>query len=384
MAGPHRGAAGGLKAVDTIADMPRPAETGTSAPPPGLLFYAMYAVRGMARAPEVRINLIGAALERRTHVERIVGGRWERLSIGLRWFAGGGPRRVRAVYVELATSTAFPQDIAFLLLMRLLGRPVGIYFRDAYQLYRDLFPVTRFRQRLADMAWRLTMPMLRSIATHRFAPSAGLAEALGLRDAIILSPGTDPSLPDLGIGEPNLVAALVAVTPASGFPLLLASMGRVREKRPEVRLRVVASAVDDAVFAELPEWVDIHRVGRAGIADVLSPARVCVLPLPVTAYSNLAVPVRIMDFLSFGKPIVSTASTESRRVLDQTGAGIAVADEPGALAEAIGLILDDERLAAELGRRARAAAEDPARTWDGRAATILTSLLPQAGWAPDG
>ena len=364
--------------------MPEHPATGSSAPTPGLLFYAMYAVRGMARAPEVRISLIGAALERRTHVERIVGGRWERLSLGVRWFAGGGPRRVRAVYVETATSTAFPQDIAFLLLMRLLGRPVGIYFRDAYQLYRNLFPVTRFRQRLADLAWRLTMPMLRSIATHRFAPSTGLAEVLGLRDAIILPPGTDPSAPDLGLGEPNLVASLVEVTRGSGFPLLLEAMRLVRENRPEVRLRVVAAAADDAMVASLPEWVEVHRVGRPGIADLLRPARLCVLPLPITAYTDLAVPVRMLDFLSFGKPVVSTSARESRRILDETGAGIAVADEPGALAATIGSILDDERLAIELGRRARMAAEDPARTWDGRAATILTSLLPGAGRAPDG
>lgn len=335
----------------------------------------------LAKAPQVRIAMLGDALARRVHLERIVGGRFARAFQAVRWLVAGGTHRAGAVYVEASTSSALPQDLLFLALMRLLGRPVGVYFRDAYQRYRHLFPLSRRRQRLADAAWQVTMPLMRSLATHRFAPSAALAAALDLRDPILLPPGTDPSLPDLGIGDPDLVAAIVSVAPRSGFDLLLAAVERVRELRPAVRLRVVSAAVDAVTAESLPAWVEVRMGGRTELAELLRSARVCVVPLPITAYTDLAVPVRLMDLLGFGKPIVSTASAESCRILEETGAGLLVADEPAAMAAAIATVLDDEAVARDLARRARTMAEDPAWTWDARATTILDHLLPSGGGA---
>jgi len=145
----------------------------------GILLYGMYDLKGLDRAPEVRIAMMTGALSHRVHTERVVGGRLGRTVAAFRWLASGGPRRVGAVYVEASTSAALPGDIAFLALMRLLGRPVGVYFRDAYQLFRDLHPRQHRRQLIVDGVWRLTTRLLKRIATVRYAPSSGLARVLG-------------------------------------------------------------------------------------------------------------------------------------------------------------------------------------------------------------
>ncbi len=146
----------------------------------GLLLFAMYDVHGLNSAPKVRISMMTAALARLVPLEQIGGGRWTRFIASFR-LAGGGVRRVGALYVESASSTATPADIAFITLLRLLGRPVGVYFRDAYQLFRDIYPITR-PQMLMDMLWRLSMPIVRRIATHHFVQSYGLGKVLRLRD----------------------------------------------------------------------------------------------------------------------------------------------------------------------------------------------------------
>jgi hypothetical protein len=74
----------------------------------GVLVYGMYDLAGMDRAPKVRIALMTEALAGQAPTERISGGRAGRFVASIRWLAGGGPRRVGAVYVESACSSATP------------------------------------------------------------------------------------------------------------------------------------------------------------------------------------------------------------------------------------------------------------------------------------
>jgi glycosyltransferase involved in cell wall biosynthesis len=340
----------------------------------GILLYGMYDLTGLDRAPEVRIAMMTDALSHRVHTERVAGGRLGRTVAAFRWLVSGGPRRVGAVYVEAPTSAALPGDIAFLALMRLLGRPVGVYFRDAYQLFRDLHPRQHRRQLIVDWVWRVTTRLLKQIATVRYAPSSGLARVLGLRDPVMLPPGTDPTLPELGIGEPDLVAAIVQIAPRTGFDTLVAAVAIVRASRPLVRLRIVARSVDRERAAALPEWVEVVSASRDQLAEALRPGRVCVLPLPVTAYTDLAVAVRLVDLLAFGKPIVATDTVETRALIEASGAGTVTADTPGGLAAGILPILADERLALRFAKNARSYACSPEATWDARARTVLATL----------
>lgn len=339
---------------------------------PRLLFYGMYNPAGLDSAPKVRIAMLGAALGEVADVERIDGDRASRARTGWRWLRSGGTGRVDAVYVESATTTASPFDICLLAWTRLRGRSVGIFFRDGYQLHRDLFPVRRARQRLGDLAWRVTMPALRRIATVRFAPSAGLARVLGLRGAILLPPGTDPSSPDLGVPSTSLVAAILSPTAAAGFDLLREALELVRRDLPEARLRIITSV---APPTPPPDWIEVVPGGRPALPALLADARVCVVPIPLTRYTELAVPVRLADLLGFGKPIVVTDSEAVREFLGSSEAAVLVPDTPLALADAIGRILRDDALAASFGARARAFAQRPTSAWSGRASTILDALV---------
>jgi glycosyltransferase involved in cell wall biosynthesis len=334
----------------------------------------MYDTSGLDSAPKVRIEMMAEALSGRVHTERITGGRVGRFVASVRWLASGGPRRVGGVYVESPTANAMPTDLAFLALMRLLRRPVGVYFRDAYQLFRDIHPRTRRRQILTDFLWRLTTPLLKRVASVQFAPTDGLAQALSLRQAILLPPGTDPKAPDLGIGEPDVVAAIAQVTPGSGLDTLVAAMALVRERRPAARLTVAARSIDGATAAALPDWVEVAVAGRASLPELLRPGRVCVLPLPINRYTNLAVAVRLLDLLGFGKPIVATDTSPTRAIVEASGAGTVTADTAAGLAGGILPILEDAALAARLAASARRYACAPESTWDARAVTVLTSL----------
>jgi len=341
---------------------------------PGILLYGMYALRHLDRAPEVRIVAMTEALARQVRTERIVGGRLGRVWAGLRWLLGGGPRRVRAVYVEAPTTNAMPTDLLFLAFMRLLRKPVGVYFRDAYQLFRDVHPRRRRTQFLTDWLWRLSHSLLKKVGTVHYAPTEGLARALKLSNAVPLPPGTDPLLPDLGVGEKDLVVAIVQPGARTGFDRLVEAVAVVRETRSEARLRIGVRRASLAACEGLPEWVETVPADEAILDEVLRPGRVCVLPLAVTAYTQLAVPVRLLRFLSLGKPVVATETAPTRAILEESAAGIATPDTAAGLASGISRILGDDALAHRMARNARAFAVSEAQTWDARAATVLDTL----------
>jgi len=350
-----------------------PPKSGRPRPPrSGILLYGMYDIAAMDRAPTVRIAMMTAALNRGTHTERITGGRFGRFAASVRWLASGGTRRVGAVYVESATTSAMPTDLMFLALMRLLRKPVGVYFRDAYQLFRDTYPRTSRRQILSDLLWRITTPVLRRVASRSFAPSAGLAEALHLHDPVLLGPGTDPSQPDLGAGAGQVVAYVGSTNRADGFDLLLDAMAIVHDRCPDARLELVGPP--PAAADGLPAYVHSQRSSREGLAELLRPARLCVIPRPINAYSSLAVPIKLWDYLSLGKAVVATAATETAGILSASGGGVATPDTAEGLAQGLLRLLTDDVEAARMAADARAFACAPTSTWDARARTVLETL----------
>jgi glycosyltransferase involved in cell wall biosynthesis len=349
--------------------LPREA-SGAKVPRSGILLYGMYDTAALDRAPTVRIAMMTGALTRQTHTERITGGRFGRFAAAVRWLASGGPRRVDAVYVESATSSAMPTDLMFLALMRLLRKPVGVYFRDAYQLFRDTYPRRSRRQILSDGLWRITTPMLKAVASRTFAPSRGLAEALHLKNAVLLPPGTDPTQPDLGAGTGQIVAYVGSTNRADGFELLLDAMVIVHGRLPDASLLLVGAPP----ATELPSYVRSQRSSRDGLAELLRPTRLCVIPRPINAYSSLAVPIKLWDYLSLGKAVVATAATETAEVISASGAGVATPDTAEGLAEGLLRLLTDDAEAARMSANARTFACGPASTWDARARTVLDTL----------
>jgi len=347
-------------------------DSGRPQPRPRILFYAAYDASRASSGPLVRIRMLSAALAEIADVHLAHGSRFRRLALVARLVLGGQLRASDAVYIEPPTAAAMPWDILLAAAARAMGRPVGIYFRDAYQLFRDIYPAGGWRVRLSDLAWRLSTWSLRRLATVAYVPSSGLASALHLRDAVLLPPGTDPSLPNLGAGEDPCIAYVGAVGQPSGTDRLMAAMELVRREEPDARLLVVGQPPTGQPW---PDWVEFRTASREALPGILAAARACAIPRPINTYTDLAWPIKLADYLSLGKPLVATRAAQTAEVLTADQAAILVGDEPASIAEGLLRVLRDRGLADRMAARARAMAEVPAMTWSGRATTLATTIL---------
>ncbi len=165
------------------------------------------------------------------------------------------------------------------------------------------------------------------------------------------------------------------------YPLsrVIGLLRRVRERVPQARLLVVgkglfgeedrllelacAAGLEDAV--EYAGWVEYRRLG-----DVFARAALAIYPFDDTLINRTKCPVKLLDLLGAGVPVVAEAVGEIREVIrhGETGYLVSPGDEDG-FAEAVIRLLETPDLRRRLGEQA--AQDVRARhAWDRLAAEV--------------
>lgn len=330
--------------------------------------------RGMW-GPTVRISHLRDELARLVELDLVAGYRGTRRAALVRYAFSGRLRGLDGIYVESSSFLPAETDLAFLALAKALRIPVLTYIRDAYQLFEDYGPATTLRQLLSAAAFRPMIGALRAVSTALAFPSQGLAEAV-LADAsaaVMLPPGAPPPVvvarrPDadrlLFVGDARL--------PAQGADRLIAAVERARERGAAVELEIVSRPGQEPPPPH-PPWLHVRHAEGAAIHALLPRVLASVVPRPCGPYNDLAVPVKLYDYLSFGRPLIVTDCVEQARVVRESGAGIVVPDEPEPMAD--GIVQVTSAAGAELdawGAASHTAAR--ASSWEDRARTIVTIL----------
>jgi glycosyltransferase involved in cell wall biosynthesis len=350
-----------------------------------VLLLAMYRLDQGETGPIVRIGQVREALSRRVSLDLVSGARSGRAWALLAYALSGRLRRLSGIYVESSTSLPGPVDLLFLALARALGISVVTYVRDAYQLFPEYYPASSRRRHISRAAFR---PVIRSLArlssTVAF-PSRGLATAvLGGAwggAAAILPPGS--RLPDVTELDPAARAILYVGSlahRANGGDLLVEAMRRARGRDQGLRLICVAPE-GQGPSEPWPDWLEMVRGGEPQILALLPGVLATITPRRKTPYNDLAVPIKVMEYLGYRRPMIVTDTTETAEIVRGAGCGVVVPDTVQGLADGIAAVTDappDQLL--RWGDAARTAAL--ANSWDARAARILELLGVDAGAAP--
>lgn len=103
-----------------------------------------------------------------------------------------------------------------------------------------------------------------------------------------------------------------------------------------------------------------------------------VSPRRRSPYNDLAVPIKVMEYLSYERPLIVTDCTEQARIVTESGAGVAVPDTVAGLAEGILRVATahEAQLDAWSSAAGRAAEK---HSWSNLTRRILLVLLGQEG-----
>ena len=353
---------------------------------PRLLLLSMYPLdRGLWGAT-TRITQLRDALARRVELDVISGTRSARAAALARYLAARRLRGLAAIYVENATTLPGPLDLAFLAVARARRIAILTYVRDAQQLFPEYYAANSLKRRASRALFLPATRALVRLSTTVAFPSRGLAVAvLGngprAKTAPLLPPGS--RLADAGPVNP-LARALLFVGslryPAHGGSILLEAMELARGRASDVEL-ICVSRPGEEPAGPRPAWLRlVHAEGRE-IDALLPEVLATITPRRKTPYNDLAVPIKVMEYLGYRRPLIVTDTTETADIVRRAGCGVVVPDTVQGLADGIAAVTDapaDQLL--RWGEAARTAAV--ANSWDLRAARILELLGVDAGAAP--
>jgi glycosyltransferase involved in cell wall biosynthesis len=344
-----------------------------------VLLLAMYPLDAGLWGATTRITQLRAELEARVPLDVVSGTRGPRGWSLLRYALSGRLRGLRGIYVENASTLPGPLDVAFLALARALGITVLTYVRDAQYLFEEYYVATSPKRWLARAAFLPAIRLLMRVSTRVGFPSRGLARAIhgDDRDVLLLPPGARlATAPPLDPAATGLLFVGNLRYPAHGGAILLEAVRRAREDGLDVTLICVLPEGTEPPL--LADWLRVERASGPQIDRLLPRVRATITPRRRTPYNDLAVPIKVLEYLGYARPLIVTDTDETARIMAEAEAGVVVPDTVEGLRAGIGQVWGaDEQTLRRWAANARSAAE--ANSWGVRAERILQLLPSERG-----
>ena len=336
----------------------------------------MYPLDRGVWGPIARITHLRDELASRVQrLDVVEGDRAARRGRLVRYVLSGRLRGLDAIYVENSSTLPSETDLGFLALARALDIEVLTYVRDAQYLFAEYYAPTTVKRRLARAAFLPLTWLLRAVSTRVAYPSRGLAVAVGDRAAepMLLPPGSPapidvPAAP----GAHGLLFVGGMRNRVHGLGLLIEAVEQVRAAGHDVEVICVSRPGEEPPEPR-PAWLRVEYGAADEIRALLPRVVATIQPRQCSPYNDLAVPVKVMEYLAYGRPLIVTDCTEQAAIVRAADAGIVAADTPAALAEAISAVLtagDAQRQ--RWSANAHAAARD--HSWGERAERILATI----------
>lgn len=268
-------------------------------------------------------------------------------------------------------------DYAIMRQARRYHVPVGVFYRDAYWRV----PETRssgVRGALIPALQRLDLVGYRRNKVHFFLPSEPMSKLVGLGGGdsfSALPPATDPGRV-LGLPPPGDGLNLVYVGGLGGhydLGVFLQSL----TSAPGVHLDLVTCPEQwRAAVHTMPELsgaaVSVHHKHAGELAPLYAGSHIGVFAIRPSAYLDIAVPVKLFEYIGYGRPIIATRGTEAGRIVEANGVGWVVDHERSALTN---LLIHLRNHPQEVADRAAAAVRmAESNTWADRARTVRDVL----------
>lgn len=348
--------------------------------PRPLVILGMFDLTRLKAAMAVRIHNLHLALQPLTPTLLLSGSRKTRSQAVRQFLRQGGLSQARAIYVEASTSAANPSDLWFLWQAHRAGIPIVIFIPDGYQLFPEIFPRVGLKVKLLDWGWQISLRLYQRTADCLLFPSQGLADCFPNRPfTALLPPGGLASRPQSPITwHPPTISYMGGTSYRYGSDLLLEAMAQVVTVYPEARCLFIShesSYLDSHPHRRAP-WLTVTQADFTQLPEMMAQTSVTVIPLRQNRYNNLAVPVKLFDYISFGRPVVATAGQETAHWIERLGCGLLCQDNAQELAQGIIHLLQNRSQAEAMGQAGYNAVQNE-HSWPHRAAAlwqIITKL----------
>ena len=265
------------------------------------------------------------------------------------------------------------------------GLPLGIFYGDAYWLLAPQWlRQPPLQKRLLFLRYRLDLQIFRHSARVMFFSSRSIAKYFNFRRQVVIHPGAmnlDSSIliASRTSAEQNIAIYVGSITPRYGLDLLVQAFELVNLDNPVI-LELVCPEAQHSEYATILDkyrhasWLKISHLTADQLEEKYLQSKIGIIPLRRNLYNDLAMPVKLFEYFSYGLPVIVTNCTEMAQFVSNTKTGLVTEDNPESLAQSILSMLENDSLY-QSASQAVLRTINNGNFWKDRAKTVASVLL---------
>lgn len=305
-------------------------------------------------------------------------------------------------YVELPSGPMFFQTDR-IMLNKIFKRkiPILYFYRDCYWRFPELFYkssriIDKIKYSIINKFHKIDLNLIHNTSSLVYFPTESARKFSKVEKSSLLPPGCSEAMTDLDIPlqkRPTPTGIYVGgATYRYGMDLLLNSFKLLNQYEVKSKLIIVCNKnawEDYCKQYHFPadscsEWLDVRHVSpNMGLELAYKNSDYAILPLMLDAYNNMALPIKMLEYCSYLKPIVATDSKEVEEFVSKFQIGLVAKDNcndfSNKIAELTRIYEEDFDCFSSYIDNCRAAAES--NTWLKRVQKVIKDAEELSGYS---
>jgi glycosyltransferase involved in cell wall biosynthesis len=247
-------------------------------------------------------------------------------------------------------------DHLLLIYLKIKGVPIGLFYRDAYWLFADWWPVKGAKAFFLRLMHRFDLFVIKRTCKVVFFPTKSMADLFDMTHKGVLPPAGFDFVTN---SHPVYRNALYVggVTGFYGTDILLKAFEIVNETLcKDIQLTVVCREKEMKNFFDAyidKPWLKIaHASGDEQLRIFYEQCDIALYPSRRDNYMDFCMPVKLCEYLSRGLPVVCTHCKEAANFVQTCGFGVICKDTPEDLAQKVVMLYETPMLLDELRNNA--------------------------------
>jgi glycosyltransferase involved in cell wall biosynthesis len=222
--------------------------------------------------------------------------------------------------------------------------PMGIFYRDVYWKFDDLYPLKGLKKKVMQTIYRREEKFYEKYASAIFLPSAAMGKYVDINQPKVpLPPGgkkTDLMSADKSFSHQGIYVGGIA-NDDYGLPLLLEALENYPSNKIQPKLTIVCRENE---YNKIPEEqkqklqmldVNLQHISGEELTELYRLMDYAYIPRLKSEYNNFSVPVKLVEYLSNGLPVVATDCEAQMAFIDSGNYGVVCDDKKDAFIQAI-------------------------------------------------
>lgn len=260
--------------------------------------------------------------------------RRQNVSEVLKWLSSNTPRMC---YIEPPSGPLFNSiDLKLIRILKKMKIPTAIFYRDAFYLFPEIYSRDSFKYNIINKVKLLIIKIMEKRDLKVFInnidwfffPSKSFGETLNLNvlwedlppGSVVYKNRREFSAEESILSNKKSINFMYVggLSKLYGTEIMLESMKRLNQEVYAKLILVCRESEwgDYKKQYENEKWLNVYHVNaQTGLHRLYDEADICLIPFEKTAYMDFAMPIKLMEYVSNNKPILSTNCNEIKRFI---------------------------------------------------------------------